>query len=1185
MCKTTPQIAGISVSAETSQAPFAVDTQLPLRCGIGETLFGESVVTCMQDGTWSSPRTVCMPNQCGPVPDILNSVHRCTGTAVGDACTYSCVTTSHGSSSTLYCGTDGQWIGQYPECREVSCGVPPRPRRSYLSCANGFRSGSSCQASCSRGYVFVTADAKHTANPTMNCVVDDGGSGVWAGQAVGGACELRVCNATSKPDDMAEVFEQSMGLLKASCGQVSVNKDEIVECVFECALGYNLQGAASTACQESGDWTAPNPVCQPIRCPKFLLPPNGVLVASAHPTKSFIYGTEIHVRCDEGFAIEILDDSQDIFEEKGSSSVTRRCGDDGSWSGPDIRCVPLECSMEYLTLLNGNVKLPSRSLAVNSTAVFTCDKGYKLAGNTQVVCTMDASISKLPLWQPAVPECQPITCPGVDLVSHASVVCSNGGVNCNASFGSVCHFTCAQGYRFSTSLSYASRECTADGNWDSGVSACEPIPCDLPAPITHARFECAHEAVTGQSCDLVCDEGYHIANGTVKVNSTSHICSLTSSWVPSMSACAPVECSDLEAPLHGEVVVTGRVFQSAAVYTCAEGYHIVSGSNVRTCGSNGKWTDSTPVCEKVKCEGIDERFPTAHPHLIAQCSDSNHTYGTECKMLCSPGFELVLLSPEYGRLVTCTARAKWSHLFPTCSRMSCGTPILSRQSTLVMQCSGSHVNDTCSFQCTEGTHLVKGKQAITCLSTGLWSLSPPTCARAPELRDLARDQPTAQSSTKFEGSASLAVQSHSNTSSFVSCTHTYAENDPWWRVDLGEPKRISHVLIQNTQECSMSSIENIEVRVGNSLMFDGNSNPMCAYGLTITTDVISNVSCSEMLGRYVNIRAKSRAQALSLCHVRVIGYSEDKADLSVEGTVDLAWMRPAYMSSLTQTTTSAASSSLLADEQQASAATTATASVISAAASRAVVGHCTATDSQRNPWWTVDLLDVREVTHVIISAPPSGIIMQSAFEVRVGASFIGNGIENPVCSFQNPLQAGETRVVKCTDGGMFGRYITLHARGWDKAIAVCDVRVMGSTKLISSLVDLAIAKQWYMSSEVAPPAQLATATDANASCVFSTPSESPWWKMDLQVAAEIDYILIEVGPVTMPLLGIEVSNATHSVNCGVSKTISSRSASLFKCGGVIGRQISVTAFGWNQILSLCQVEIWGRVWNNGNNQQ
>jgi hypothetical protein len=145
------------------------------------------------------------------------------------------------------------------------------------------------------------------------------------------------------------------------------------------------------------------------------------------------------------------------------------------------------------------------------------------------------------------------------------------------------------------------------------------------------------------------------------------------------------------------------------------------------------------------------------------------------------------------------------------------------------------------------------------------------CAGDPEVTDLAVGKSATQSSTKFEGHARLAV-AVDKSDALVKCTHTFAETDPWWRVDLGGSKKIKFVEIQNTQECSVD-LKNIEIRVGGSLVDNGNSNYLCSSPDT-SKEYSVNATCNEAIGQFVNIIAKGHSRVLSLCHVRVWGFDD-----------------------------------------------------------------------------------------------------------------------------------------------------------------------------------------------------------------------------------------------------------------------------------------------------------------------
>ena len=98
--------------------------------------------------------------------------------------------------------------------------------------------------------------------------------------------------------------------------------------------------------------------------------------------------------------------------------------------------------------------------------------------------------------------------------------------------------------------------------------------------------------------------------------------------------------------------------------------------------------------------------------------------------------------------------------------------------------------------------------------------------------NLALNQPAVQSSTYAGGVPSRAVDGDTSTSV---CTQTAAENDPWWRVDLGTFYPVREVVI-----VSRDAINGFEIKIGRLCFFSkknhlpaahqpqGNTRP-CSY--------------------------------------------------------------------------------------------------------------------------------------------------------------------------------------------------------------------------------------------------------------------------------------------------------------------------------------------------------------------
>ncbi|KAL9950901.1 hypothetical protein ACROYT_G043472 [Oculina patagonica] len=144
--------------------------------------------------------------------------------------------------------------------------------------------------------------------------------------------------------------------------------------------------------------------------------------------------------------------------------------------------------------------------------------------------------------------------------------------------------------------------------------------------------------------------------------------------------------------------------------------------------------------------------------------------------------------------------------------------------------------------------------------------------------NLAFGKQTNQSSTKWDGQSSRGVDGISLTNyAEGSCTHTQLEDEPWWRVDLGQVEPISEVYIVNRGDGSWGyRLSDFEIRVGTIVSSGGVTNPKCGGTYRIPEAKGLSFFCRPALyGRYVTIRSFLLNEALSVCEVEV--YSERRA--------------------------------------------------------------------------------------------------------------------------------------------------------------------------------------------------------------------------------------------------------------------------------------------------------------------
>ncbi|XP_055506279.1 uncharacterized protein LOC129706218 [Leucoraja erinacea] len=179
-------------------------------------------------------------------------------------------------------------------------------------------------------------------------------------------------------------------------------------------------------------------------------------------------------------------------------------------------------------------------------------------------------------------------------------------------------------------------------------------------------------------------------------------------------------------------------------------------------------------------------------------------------------------------------------------------------------------------------------------------------AKLPHFRgkeNVAFGKPSTQSSAYRWAGARRANDGNSDTDfTHGSCTRTWKSKNPWWRVDLLEIFNVSDVRITNRADCCSDRLRGAEIRIGNSLANDGNSNGLYLFrteakrltcflvGMTETVEshflilisfscgIVDSVSvtklifnCGGLVGRYVNIIIPGQKKILHLCEVEIFG--------------------------------------------------------------------------------------------------------------------------------------------------------------------------------------------------------------------------------------------------------------------------------------------------------------------------
>ncbi|XP_051526547.1 uncharacterized protein LOC127425011 isoform X2 [Myxocyprinus asiaticus] len=265
----------------------------------------------------------------------------------------------------------------------------------------------------------------------------------------------------------------------------------------------------------------------------------------------------------------------------------------------------------------------------------------------------------------------------------------------------------------------------------------------------------------------------------------------------------------------------------------------------------------------------------------------------------------------------------------------------------------------------------------------------------------------------------------------LSCSHTKIENNPWWRVELPGIRNVTSVQITNRGDCCAERINGAQIRIGNSLKNNGNSNKLAAFVRSISLDGTKTFKFKPIEGKFVNVFLPGPKQILTLCEVEVFAdefvtpqsiHLHDKTNLR-----NLALRGRATQSSLHKEWSGFGLAQNAIDGNQ-----------------NAILekGSCSQTAQEDFPWWRVDLHRKNAIASVALTSRGDCCWEDLAgAEIRVGNSLENNGKDNWICATVSNITAGETKSFSC--GRLLeGRYVTV-VLPREGTLSLCEVEVFG----------------------------------------------------------------------------------------------------------------------------------------------
>ena len=448
----------------------------------------------------------------------------------------------------------------------------------------------------------------------------------------------------------------------------------------------------------------------------------------------------------------------------------------------------------------------------------------------------------------------------------------------------------------------------------------------------------------------------------------------------------------------------------------------------------------------------------------------------------------------------------------------------------------------------------------------------------PSGTNLAQGMMAAQSSTICGGDPSRAVDGNTNGNfSAASVSHTNADANAWWEVDLGRPATINGVAIWGRTDCCSD-------RLGDYWVFVS-STPFAATDTPATLQTRAGTWSSHQTlapnpftivlpgvqGEYVRIQL-SGTNYVSLAEVQVVGASTDPPSNLAQG-----------MTATQSSTIFGGDPSRVVDGNT------------NGNFSAASVSH---TNAEANAWWQVDLGALGSISRIVIWG------RTDCCGDRLGDYwvFVSNTPFSPADTsatlqgrsgvWSSHQSSAPAPFATLTLSNTLGRYVRVQLTGTNY-LSLAEVQVFG---WVTTQTDLALSKVASQSSTIFG-GDASRAVDGNSSGDFSAASVShtnadayAWWQVDLGASATVSIIAVwnrtDCCSDRLSDYWVFISNTPFS-SSDTPATLQGRAdvwsshqteapapATSISTGGTHGRYVRVQLSGTNY-LSLSEVQVMG----------
>nr|KAF6394391.1 complement C3d receptor 2 [Rousettus aegyptiacus] len=401
---------------------------------------------------------------------------------------------------------------------------------------------------------------------------------------------------------------------------------------------------------------------------------------------------------------------------KRSFAIT--CLGNSKWSDAQEYCKRKTC-VSPRELLYGSVLTPM-GIVFGSTITFSCDKGYRLVGDSSATCIVSEN---LVIWDKDMPFCESIPCKSPPTISNGSFYSSSS----EFTYGMVVTYRChvgKNGKKLFDLVGEKSIYCTSKDNqvgiWSSPPPQCiNLVKCPIPEVengIMESGFR--HLFFLNDTVIFKCKPGFTMKGSNIVW------CQSNNKWNPPLPRCFK-GCLPPPQIYHGNYNKMDKEFFSIGQevsYSCESGYTLI-GANPIQCTSLGTWSHSTPECEVKSCDAIPRQL--LNGHMVAP---SDFRLGAEVSFVCDEGYRLN--GKSSSQCVSEGMRVFWSNKFPVCEQIFCDAPPPIRNGQNSYISGPVPLKTLVRYSCPVAFRLI-GEKTLLCISKdqvkGIWDKAAPVC--------------------------------------------------------------------------------------------------------------------------------------------------------------------------------------------------------------------------------------------------------------------------------------------------------------------------------------------------------------------------------------------------------------------------------------------------------------------------